>query len=852
MLSNFGNYSRLSTKRRQQSQYLNMEQLEPRQMMACDIAHEASALGDYNSDELVDTADYSVWRDTLGSTTDLRADANSDGVVDMADYSHWRSRFGQSVPQPGVHGVVNEGILSVCGTAGEDVITIRQQAGQIAIDGLPETFAADRITSITINAGDGNDTVDFTSLSAISVTVEAGAGNDVVRGGGGDDHLHGGLGNDTLQGNGGNDTIDGGSGHDVIGGGAGDDILAGAANPSFDTDEVASVEMVEGLLLEDVEDDNGNHGSDDFVIVGRKWGEQVFEAGAIVTYSFMRDGVINNSGIGSNWTNQDIDSFMPEGAKNEIRRAFDAWSSIADIRFVELIDGGENFNANPTVSDIRIGGHVINNTDPDSVTLAHAFFPPPNLKSAAGDLHFNTQVDWHVDSIDGDARTVDIFQVAAHEIGHAIGLGHQQPHVRALMNPFYSEAFNGPQFDDIAGAQLLYGDGPPSLPIDFAGAARQLPGDSLLTHFYDVDRDPADEVRFRYGFPTDRVIAGDFNRDGVDEVGTVRNHQNGGLQWFLDADQDPSDEFRFQFGLVGDTPFTGDFNGDGFEDVAVVRPNAFPDPVVGLPTLQWFISYGPFPQSGSSASNNFMPVDEIRTYGFEGDRPVVGDWNGDGADDVGIVSQVPIDYNGTHLTRWYLADPTGGRTIDFGYESDIPVVGDYDGDGDDDVAVVRERPGNTSQWFFDTDGDPGAEGRFEFGLAGDQYFSGNWDAGSGNGSGGGIGSSVTATPTKDATEVAFAGFTDIDQRLESRADAILIDPQRAWKTAKESLSFLPLHLAAEKKDAKNQWKDSIELTAIDDSLLSAERSVQRVARDSFFTSFGEEAVGFKLTVNLLS
>ncbi len=51
---------------------------------------------DFNGDGAVDAADYSLWRDTLGSSFDLRADANANGVVDWADYDWWRSGFGQA------------------------------------------------------------------------------------------------------------------------------------------------------------------------------------------------------------------------------------------------------------------------------------------------------------------------------------------------------------------------------------------------------------------------------------------------------------------------------------------------------------------------------------------------------------------------------------------------------------------------------------------------------------------------------------------------------------------------------------------------------------------------------------
>lgn len=52
--------------------------------------------GDYNDDGTIDAADYALWRDTLGSTTDLRADGNHNDVIDAGDYEVWRSNFGQS------------------------------------------------------------------------------------------------------------------------------------------------------------------------------------------------------------------------------------------------------------------------------------------------------------------------------------------------------------------------------------------------------------------------------------------------------------------------------------------------------------------------------------------------------------------------------------------------------------------------------------------------------------------------------------------------------------------------------------------------------------------------------------
>ncbi len=52
------------------------------------------APGDYNADGVVDAADYTLWRDTLGSTEDLRADGNGDKSIDAADYAIWKSNYG--------------------------------------------------------------------------------------------------------------------------------------------------------------------------------------------------------------------------------------------------------------------------------------------------------------------------------------------------------------------------------------------------------------------------------------------------------------------------------------------------------------------------------------------------------------------------------------------------------------------------------------------------------------------------------------------------------------------------------------------------------------------------------------
>ena len=60
----------------------------------------AAVAGDYNGDGTVNAADYTIWRNTLGSTTDLRANGDNAGAsenkIDQADYAFWKSHFGNT------------------------------------------------------------------------------------------------------------------------------------------------------------------------------------------------------------------------------------------------------------------------------------------------------------------------------------------------------------------------------------------------------------------------------------------------------------------------------------------------------------------------------------------------------------------------------------------------------------------------------------------------------------------------------------------------------------------------------------------------------------------------------------
>ena len=66
--------------------------------------------GDYNHNNVVDAADYVLWRKTLGqSGAGLAADGNGNNMIDSGDYNIWRAHFGQP-PGSGSSTVANAAV----------------------------------------------------------------------------------------------------------------------------------------------------------------------------------------------------------------------------------------------------------------------------------------------------------------------------------------------------------------------------------------------------------------------------------------------------------------------------------------------------------------------------------------------------------------------------------------------------------------------------------------------------------------------------------------------------------------------------------------------------------------------
>ncbi len=125
-------------------------------------------------------------------------------------------------------------------------------------------------------------------------------------------------------------------------------------------------------------------------------------------------------------------------------------------------------------------------------------------------------------------------------------------------------------------------------------------------------------------------------------------------------------------------------------------------------------------------------ADKDIPFCYPEDIPIAGDWDGDGDDDIGGY------YPGTfylYLLNLGSSTATSYRDVPFGQAGDIPLIGDWDNDGDDDVAVCRKYDQhNNPTYYFDLDLTGGQHelGPYEYGNNDDIPIAGRWNAGSGD------------------------------------------------------------------------------------------------------------------------
>jgi hypothetical protein len=165
----------------------------------------------------------------------------------------------------------------------------------------------------------------------------------------------------------------------------------------------------------------------------------------------------------------------------------------------------------------------------------------------------------------------------------------------------------------------------------------------------------------------------------------------------------------FYYGNPGDLPILGDWDGDGTATPGLYRQ-----------------SDGFF----YSRNSNTTGVADAECFaGDPSDVPIAGDWDGDGDDNLGIYR--PSEQRFYLYTSTCTGTPMGAAQISFlfGNPGDKPVAGDWDGDGIDEVGLHRE---STGFFYWRNTLDTGvADGEIFFGDPGDRFVAGDWGTGDG-------------------------------------------------------------------------------------------------------------------------
>lgn len=190
----------------------------------------------------------------------------------------------------------------------------------------------------------------------------------------------------------------------------------------------------------------------------------------------------------------------------------------------------------------------------------------------------------------------------------------------------------------------------------------------------------------QWGKSGDSLVCGDFDGDNKTDLTVWRFGAPLTAGFYIL--QSSTNTLRFeQFGQSLDDPtMVGDYDGDGITDVAVYRRGA------AAGDQSYFYYRGSL--NNPNGTVTYVP------WGVNGDRPYVGDFDGDGKTDVAV--QRTENSVGVH---YILQSSNGSARVAYfgnGSSGDSIVPGDYNGDGRTDIAVRRTENGS-KVWYVTTD-----------------------------------------------------------------------------------------------------------------------------------------------------
>jgi len=133
--------------------------------------------------------------------------------------------------------------------------------------------------------------------------------------------------------------------------------------------------------------------------------------------------------------------------------------------------------------------------------------------------------------------------------------------------------------------------------------------------------------------------------------------------------------------------------------------------------------------NGNGAWNGAI-IDRAYNFGITGDMPLSGDWNGDGTTEIGVFRPSThlfyLDYNGNGAWNGALVD----NQYNFGITGDNPVSGDWNGDGRTEIGVFRP---SAHLFYLDYNGNgiwngAAIDKQYNYGITGDLPLSGDWNS----------------------------------------------------------------------------------------------------------------------------
>ncbi|MFQ3581483.1 MAG: DUF4394 domain-containing protein [Chloracidobacterium sp.] len=118
-------------------------------------------------------------------------------------------------------------------------------------------------------------------------------------------------------------------------------------------------------------------------------------------------------------------------------------------------------------------------------------------------------------------------------------------------------------------------------------------------------------------------------------------------------------------------------------------------------------------------TNTSGPADAAFAYGLPGDIPIAGDWDGDGVDTIGVFRPSTAQF----LLKNTNTPGPADVAFNYGAPGDLPVVGDWTGKGFDSVGVFR----NGVFFLRDSNTAGPADRAVNYGQATDLPVVGDWD-----------------------------------------------------------------------------------------------------------------------------